>query len=370
MTPALLQLHSRRRFAFVTGVAGLALCLIGGLHTPSLMFQGWWFAWLFWSGLSFGSFALLVLHHLARGEWGRAIQRPAEASVMTLPLMMLLLLPAFFGLHEIFPWTRAEIFAGHEWRHKEAYLRPVWFIIRTLSYFALLLPLAWRLRSASARGEATRGLGGAGAVAYFLCMLFASTDWVLSLEPTWYSTMFVVIFAVTQFLGALALATFQVASRGALWLGGAPSQKQLHDLGNLLLAFVIFWAYVSFSQFMLIWMGNLPREISWYLHRRSGGWLGLVVALAVCQFALPFALLLLRVLKQHATTLAPLAGLILCATAANIYWLVAPSWHPEGLHLPWCEMAAFIGIGGIWCATYLSFLGHSQPMPAMEVSHV
>jgi hypothetical protein len=356
--------HDRaQRYALLAGAAGLLLLLVAAFFARASAFQAYWCGWIFWSGLSFGSLALLLLRFLARGAWGDAIQRPAEAGAMTLPVVLLLLVPAFFGLHDLFPWTRPETFAGHDWPHKRAFLQPVWFIVRSVACFALLCPLAWLVRRWASQpdapqrvGSGLRGLSGVGAVAYFVLMVFASTDWVMSLQPEWYSTMFVVIFAATQFLSALALAIVLAGSIGSWWLAESPTTKQLHDLGNLLLAFVIFWAYVTFSQFMLIWMGNLPREISWYLHRRSSGWITLTILLATFQFAMPFALLLLRVMKRHRNLLAPLAAIVLLATVLNMYWLVEPAWHPEGPHFPWLEVVAFIGIGGIWSATFLALL--------------
>jgi len=195
-------------------------------------------------------------------------------------------------------------------------------------------------------------VSSSGLIAYIAVMLFASTDWVVSLEPQWFSTMFVVIFAIDHFLSALAFAVLVATtlSRDEL------TTKQLHDLGNLVLAFVIFWAYVTFSQFLIIWSGNLPREISWYLHRSTGGWLRVVIALALFQFAAPFALLLLRAAKRHARSLGPIAALILAANAVHVWWLVTPSFQPAGVQFPFLELAAFIGIGGIWIAIFLGCL--------------
>ena len=207
-------------------------------------------------------------------------------------------------------------------------------------------------------------------IAYFAVMLFASTDWVLSLEPQWYSTMFVVIFAIDHFLAALALAIWVVTRL-------APSvvpltTKQLHDLGNLLLAFVIFWAYVTFSQFLIIWSGNLPREISWYLHRSTGGWPRSTVALVLFQFAVPFVLLLSRAAKRHGVILGPIAALVFLANAVHVWWLIAPSFQTGGIRFPFLELAAFVGIGGLWFAMFLGFLKERMlaDEPAREVAHV
>ncbi len=227
--------------------------------------------------------------------------------------MALLFLPTLLDTHDIFPWTNPSLLAGAP--HKQAYLTVPWFTVRTLLCFAVLTPLAFRMRFWSIREDEStittdpaahlRALGAGGLVVYTVCMLFAATDWVMSLEPKWYSTMFVVIFSIGQLLtalaGSIAFITLLPPSAGYAALFDI---KRLRDLGNLLMAFVIFWTYVSFGQFLIVWAGNLPREISWYLHRSSPGWRAVVIALALLQFAIPFALLLSRELKRHPRRLA------------------------------------------------------------------
>jgi hypothetical protein len=193
------------------------------------------------------------------------------------------------------------------------------------------------------------GLGGIGALLYVLTMNFASTDWIMSLEPEWTSTIFAIIFMATQFLSALALCAIIAL---LLTPASALTPIVLRDVGNLLLAFVIFWTYVSFSQFLIIWSGNLPHEISWYVHRREGGWPFVVLLLGLAQFLLPFALLLSRAVKHRPRLLAGLAGWILAANALNFYWMIAPSYHPQSATPHWLDVATFITVGGIWLALY------------------
>jgi hypothetical protein len=181
-------------------------------------------------------------------------------------------------------------------------------------------------------------------------MNFASTDWVMSLEPEWTSTIFAVIFIASQFLCALALSAM-VALLSAPPATLAPAV--LRDVGNLLLAFVIFWAYVTFSQFLIIWSGNLPREISWYVHRRQAGWPVVVLLLGIAQFLLPFALLLSRAAKHRPRLLAAIAGFIFAANLLHVYWLIAPTYHPSTAAPHWLDFAALLAIGGLWMATYL-----------------
>ncbi|MEA3212567.1 MAG: hypothetical protein QOE70_5624 [Chthoniobacter sp.] len=378
---ATIRIDRLRRNASFAAAAGFAILLISLCIARPRAFQAYWIAWIFWSGIGFGSLVMLMLHTLTGGAWGEAVRAPAEAAAMTLPLMALLFVPALFGLGDLFPWTHPVAFAGHDWPHKRAYLTAPWFAVRSLGYFVVLGGLtvllglwthsgALRTRYPNPPTRAA-ALGASGLITYFVLMLFASTDWVVSLEPQWYSTMFVVIFAVDHFLAALALAVV-VATH--LPRAESPlTTKQLHDLGNLLLAFVIFWAYVTFSQFLIIWSGNLPREISWYLHRAAGGWPAVTIVLVAVQFAVPFVLLLSRAAKRHQRVLGPIAALILLANAVHVWWLIAPSFQPSGVPFPFLEVAAFVGIGGVWSRVFLGFLQHRPPPLAMaqppEVAH-
>lgn len=360
-----------RRRSWIAAAAGTAVCLIAVFFDPARVFQAYWIAWIFWSGVSFGALLILMLHALSGGAWGDAVRPPAEAVAMTVPMMALLFIPAIFGLDHIFPWMDAAAFTGHEWPHKHAYLTVPWFVVRSLFYLLALCGLStllglWK-RPAGFRarfpGPPTNPavISSPGLIGYFALMLFASTDWVVSLETQWYSTMFVVIFAVDHFLAALALCVFVAIRTRA----DAPlATKALHDLGNLLLAFVIFWAYVTFSQFLLIWSGNLPREIFWYLHRSAGAWPAVTVALVIVQFAVPFVLLLSRAAKRHAQILAPIAALIFVANAVHVWWLIAPSFQTGGVRFPFLEVAAFIGIGGVWGAMFFGFLKERTPAVA------
>ncbi len=361
-----------RRHSWIAGSAGIVICLIALFFDSARVFQAYWIGWIFWSGVSFGALLILMLHALSGGAWGDPVRPPAEAAAMTVPMIALLLIPALFGLGHLFPWMNADVFAGHASPHKHAYLTAPWFIVRNLVYFLALCGLTallglWK-RPAGFRAKLpgppanAAAISSAGIIGYFALMLFASTDWVVSLEPQWYSTMFVVIFAVDHFLVALALCVVVATSRS---LGNPPvSSKALNDLGNLLLAFVIFWAYVTFSQFLIIWSGNLPREISWYLHRNTGGWPSVTMTLVVFQFAVPFVILLSRAAKRHARVLGPIAALIFVANAVHVWWLIAPSFQTSGVRFPLLEMAAFIGIGGIWCAMFLGFLKERTPAAA------
>jgi hypothetical protein len=349
--------------AWITGGVGLLLCLLGWIFGGPQFYRSWWLAWLFWAGIAFGGVPVTALHFMTGGRWGALARRPAEAAMLTLPLVALLFLPMCWGLRAVFPWATPGYFDGRHFPHQEQYLTPHGWIWRAVIYFVVVIGFSFFLRLFS-RAEDHRdnpldssirsGLGGLGAVAYVGCMNFASTDWVMSLTPEWYSTIFAVIFMISQFLAALAFCVIVV-----MLLAGEPEcaalldTKGRRDLGNLLLAFVIFWAYVTFSQFLIIWSGNLPREISWYLPRRHGDWPLVIIVLAILQFALPFALLLSRANKHRTSTLLGIAALVLGANALHLFWLVEPSFHPEGVRAHPLDFVAFVGIGGVWLGLFL-----------------
>jgi hypothetical protein len=337
-----------------------ALCLLVGYFVARpAFFRALWLAWIFWGGISFGAFGLLCLQALTGGRWSALLRRPAEAATQTLPVVGLLMLPAAAGFPSILPWAQPGFFSIHILPHHQQYLTERWFWLRAAVYFLLLLPLAFlvrvytraaELRPAGTNCPLLTALGGIGAVVYVLTMNFASTDWITSLEPEWSSTIFAIIFMASQFLAALALSAVVV-------LLTAPPETLapalLRDVGNLLLAFVIFWAYVTFSQFLIIWSGNLPREISWYVHRRQAGWPAVVLLLGIAQFFFPFALLLSRAAKHRPRLLAAIAAFILAASLLHLYWLIAPTYHPETAAPHWLDFAALLAIGGLWMATYL-----------------
>ena len=366
------QLNRLQRYALIVGVTGAVLSLFGGIFNHTQFFQSYLFAWLFWCGLSLGALVIVMMQFLTGGMWGLAIRRLSEAAFMALPIVALLFVPVLFGMHDLFPWSRADALQTHSWVHRHAYLNPPFYVARTVFYFAALITMAVLLRRWSRQQDEgdclaprrLRMLSGGGLVLYVLCMNFASTDWVMSLEPEWYSTIFVTVFMAGQFLGALALMTALLAAfSGNPPLSESIPTKAFHDLGNMLLAFVIFWIYVSFSQFLVIWSGNLPKEISWYLRRSAGGWQWVALALMLCQFLIPFALLLSRAAKRHKSRLTMIAALIVLANIVNNFWLVAPAFHPKRFSVHWMDLAELLALGGIWSVTFTFFLKRRPLLP-------
>jgi hypothetical protein len=360
--------------SLAVGLIAAVLSVGGALVFPPAFFRAYLSAIIFWLGIPVGCLALLMLHHLVGGRWGFVIQRVLEAAIQTLPLMALLFIPLFFGLADIYPWARAEVVAADPLlQQKAGYLNVPFFIARAVFYFAVWIVLGNLLVSWSQQQDERadekmtlrlQRLSGPGIVLYGLTVSFATIDWVMSLEPKWYSTMFGMIFMVSFGLAALALAiliTRFLATEQPLARVASPDRW--HDLGNLLLALVMFWAYLNFSQFMLIWAENLAEEIPWYLHRIDGGWQWIAIALILFQFALPFVLLLSRNTKRKFHTLAAVAGAILFMHWLDMLWMVVPAFYPAQFHIHWLDIAAAVGIGGLWFAAFIAYLKKRSLVP-------
>lgn len=351
--------------ALIIGVIAAILSLVGLFLNRAQFFQSYLFAWLFWSGLSFGALVVVMMQNLTGGQWGQAVRGLSTAAFRTLPMMALLFIPIVLGIHDIYGWANGYNGEAPGYHHKAQYLNIPFFTARAIFYFAILIAFAVFLLRRSKREAYPIALSAGGLIVYVLCMNFASTDWVMSLDPVWYSTVFVEIFAAGQFLSALALMTallsFAACNRS---IGDAIPTKAFHDLGNMLLAFVIFWTYVSFSQFLIIWSGNLPKEISWYLERSRGGWQWFAVALVGLQFFIPFALLLSRAAKKNRERLGWIASLITIANILAVFWLVAPSFHRDGFYVHWLDFVELLALGGFWFALFFRFLKKQPLLPS------
>lgn len=357
-------LHRVQRGGLVVGVSALGLCALGAVGSPDQFFRSYLVAYLFWFGISLGSMAILMIHHIAGGAWGAVIRRLLECSTRTLPLMALLFLPLVLGLHSLYEWARPEVVA-HDvvLQHKSMYLNVPFFLARAVFYFAVWLTFTvflnrWSLQQDSSDDpRLTRRmelLSRGGLLAIGLTMTFASIDWVMSLEPHWYSTIYGILIMGGQVLSALAF----VIPMAALLVDRGPladviHTEQFHDLGKLLLAFVMLWAYFSFSQFLIIWSANLPEEIPWYLNRMRGGWQVIGVAIIVFHFVLPFLILLSRDVKRRANVLALVALGVMAVRFVDLFWMVTPAFNPGRITMHWMDAATLVGVGGIWLSVFI-----------------
>jgi len=365
----IVQLSRWRTRALLFGIVAAVVSVVGAFISREQFFHSYLFAWLFWSGISFGALVVLMMQFITGGLWGLALRNLALAALTTVPLMALLFLPVLLGMHDIYPWTHGVMSETGGYHHKAQWLSIPFFTARSIFYFAVVVTIALLLRNRSLRQTNPKvvptpisALSAGGVIAYILCMNFASTDWVMSLDPQWYSTVFVIIFVAGQFLAALAFLTACLA-RGTRSLGDAILTKVFNDLGSLLLTFVIFWTYVAFSQLLITWSGNLPKEISWYLERSRGGWQWFAIALVAGQFLIPFALLLSRAAKRNRQRLFAICGLILLGNVLNNFWLVAPSFRPEGIRVHWLDATLWLALGGFWLALFLHFLQRLPLVP-------
>jgi hypothetical protein len=367
-----------RTRAAAVGVVGLALTVAGlFLVSPNQFYRSYLWSYVFFVGLAVGSLAWLMLQYLTGGAWGVVIRRPAEAAARTLPLVALLFVPIVIGIPNLYQWAHPNIVAADEMlRHKQPYLNVPFFLGRAAIYFLGWGFLAWFLNRWSMKEDvdgSTRAhsrmaaISGPGLVFWGFSITFMALDWVLSLDPHWYSTMFGLLFVAGQGLSSLAfLVTLLVLLSYRSPMSDVLTPRHLHDLGKLLLALVMVWAYFSFSQFLIIWAGNLPDEIPWYLERLKGGWQYVALLLVVGHFALPFALLLSRDLKRNFKLLASVAVFILFMRFVDIYWLVTPDFDKGAFHLSWLDFSAPIGIGGVWLAYFLYQLEKRSLLPINE----
>jgi hypothetical protein len=359
------------------GVVAVALCLVGAYFNRQQFFQSYLMAYVFWIGIPLGCWGLVMIHHLVGGTWGFVIQRALESAIRTLPIMALLFVPIFFGMADLYSWARPEVVAHDKiLQQKSVYLNIPFFTLRTILYFAIWISVGYFLTKWSREQDNSTGaslvdrlqrLSGPGLVLFGLTITFSAIDWLMSLEPRWYSSIYGMLFMVSYGLAAMAFVigvAYFLARREPLSQVFAP--WVFHDLGNLLLAFVMLWAYLSFSQFLIVWVENLRHEIPWYLRRIIGGWGAIAVTLIVVQFALPFVFLLSRTVKRKPATLFGVAIVIGCMHLVEIFWFVAPTFHPTGFSLSWMDLAAPIGIGGVWFTAFVGSLQGRSLLPARD----
>jgi hypothetical protein len=366
------NMSTLQRRALIVGIVFLVALLASVILDRKQFFQSYLIGWTFWTGISIGSIALLMLQHLTGGGWGLVIRRVLEASTRVLPVMAILFLPVLLGAHYIYPWTNPDELAEHPAvQFKTPYLNLTFFTIRAVIYFAVWLALVFFLNRWSLEQDRTadnrytknmRLLSGGGMVALIFVVTFASIDWYMSLEPEWFSTIYGFIFVAAWSLNALAFVIFVIAR-----LHREEPMKRIvaplhfHDLGKLLLALVMLWAYFAFSQYLIIWSGNLPEEIVWYIRRMHGGWGVTIVTIAILHFAAPFLFLLSRGLKRSPSKLALVAGLIILMRAVDLLWMLVPAY--SGPRLIWFDVISLLAFGGLWLALFTWQLGKRPLIP-------
>lgn len=369
--PNMSNLQKRSLIVGIVFLVGLLLCL---LLDRKQFFQSYLIGWTFWTGIAVGSLALLMLQHLTGGGWGFVIRRILEAATRTLPVMAILFLPVIVGAHYVYHhWTDQEELAKHPVvQFKTPYLNIPFFTVRAVVYFAVWIALAFLLNKWSLAQDRTadnrytknmRVLSGPGMVALIFTVTFASVDWYMSLEPEWFSTIYGFIFVAAWSLSALAFVIAILANLSK----DEPMRRivaplHFHDLGKLLLALVMLWSYFAFSQYLIIWSGNLPEEIGWYIVRSHDIWGIVIVVIGLLHFAAPFLFLLSRDLKRNPGKLVMIAMLILVMRAVDLLWMLVPAFREEHRWI-WMDLIALVGFGGLWLALFTWQLSKRSLIP-------
>jgi len=363
----------------VVGLGGsLALGFAGDAAAQRQLWHSWLVGSLFVLSIALGALFFVLVHHSTQAGWSVVVRRTAENTMAMLPFLALLFLPLLlFGMGDLFHWSHAgamehdEVLAG-----KKPYLNVTFFVIRTLAYFAIWSALAlWfgrqsRLQDTTGDHELTRRMRRASPPAlllFALTLTFFAFDWLMSLDPHWYSTIFGLYFfagSAMAFFAFLALAG--IAARRAGLLVEVLSAEHQHDIGKLLLTFVVFWAYMAFSQYMLIWYANLPEETGFFAQRLAGSWRTTSVALAIGHFVVPFFFLLPRAVKRSAKALAAAAVWLLAMHLLDLYWLVMPNLHATGVVPSLFDSAALIGCCGVFLAAFGGALRRQALVPLRD----
>lgn len=358
-------------------------------------FSAYLFAYMFWLGVTLGGLTIVMIHNLTGGKWGQLVRRIGQAAGLMAPLMLVLFIPILFGMHELFPWTHADELAKEAvLRHREPYLNLPFFFGRAALYLLLWVALAFIIRFLGRRVEETgrestrsalRGWSAAGLIIYLMTMTNAGYDWAASRDVEFYSTAFGFVLTTGQAIAGMsfcilvmALLMRTVRDPDLLFAGISPYERPpvnppeasapnvLNDVGNLLLVMVILWTYVSFMQFLVIWMGNTREDNGYFLARGLGQpspwrWVGL--ALIVFHFFVPFFLLLFRGIKKRLGPLVGVAAVLFVMHFVEQYWIVAPNPEYKGphWHVTWVDCIAPVAVGGLWLACFFWVLPFQLP---------
>lgn len=366
------------RSLVIGGIAAIIAVVLAFMR-PGEFFRAYLLGFMACVGLTLGSMAVLMLRHLTGGGWGMVIRRILGAAMRTLPLVAAFFIPLAFGLRYLYVWARPiepTVANKHLLEISKSYLNPTGFVLRAVIYFAIWGVLAFFLTKWSreqdhppVRDNSSRfqALGGPGLILYGFTISFAAIDWVMSIDPSWISTIYGLLFLAGQVLSAIC---FSVVVERILYRYRPMSEllkpHHVHDHGNLMLAFVMVWAYFSFSQWLIIWAGNLPEEISWYLKRLNGGWSYVGLFLVIFHFAVPFVMLLSRSFKRDVTRLVWLAAWLLLLRWVDLLWLIEPNFSAQ-LSVTLADVVVPIAMGGLWLAYFFRNLGSIPLLPAYDV---
>ena len=358
------QMERVQKNSLFIGLVALVISLIGLFRDPLHFWQSYLFAYLFWSGLALGCLGIFFLHNVVGGNWGVAIRRLLESGVKTLPFVLVAVVPIFFAMQTLYAWTHAD-FRAHDFPagHRAEYMNVPMFVGRTI-VFCLIWFFSGRYILNMANEHDRTGdpelfkrikrRSAPALLVFIVTTTYAFVDWIMSLEPDWYSTIYPWMFTIGEVVltFAFVIAVLVLLSKYEPFASFLTRQHYL-DLGFLLLCFTMVWAYFSVSQFLIIWAENLPDEIPWYIRRFSGGWGYIAFVIAVFHFCVPFFLLLIRFMKRNPGALRALALWMILMRILDVFWIVEPAFRQRGLEVYWTDFVALIGLGGIWLAYFI-----------------
>lgn len=361
--------------ALVIGVIGLIAAVAGYFVDHYQFYRAWLVGFAFWIGIALGGLGLMMIQYLTGGTWGVVTRRVFEAAARTVfPLGVVLFIPIALGTHSLYHWTHV----GDDpiLLQKQPWLNVPFFLGRAAFYFIIWWLLSSLLAKWSKQHDETGNhahrqrmadLSGPGFLIWGLTVTFAAFDWLMSLDPHWYSTIYGLLVIAGQGISILAF-TIVVATLLSRRepMNHVYNSGHFHDLGKLLFALVMVWAYFSYSQLVIIWSGNLPEEIPWYLRRFNGEWKWVSWALLVFHFILPFSILLSKGLKRNAGKLVLVAGLLLLMRFIDLVWLVAPEFKQANLGAVWIYVSTTVGIGGIWLWFFFRNLQSRAMLPVND----
>jgi hypothetical protein len=371
--------------ALVVGVAGAIATAAGAFLDAERFYASYLAGWLLWYTVASGCLGLLLLHHLSGGRWGIVLRRPMEAAARTIPLLALLALPLLLALDKLFIWTdHAKVESDHLLHHKAPYLNSTAFIARFVVIMAIFSFFAFLLSKKSAaqdeRGDGGRAysmqqVSSVGLLLFVILTSFVGFDWVMSLDPYWFSSLYGAIFlsgsAVAALTFLILVANFLVQSQPRHQIAAVYSSKRFHDFGTLLFAFVMFFTYLTLSQFIIAYQGNLPEEVVWFEDRFHALWGYVAFGLLGLHFFFPFFVLLHRSVKKRAATLSAMAAFVLLMRYVDLIWQTRPSLVPyetQGLGLSWIDLAAPVGIGGLFVFFFVRELAKRPLLPVHDPS--
>jgi hypothetical protein len=354
------------------GTLGLVVSLALRAGDPKQFAFSWLVAFLFWLSLALGALFFVLIHFATQAGWGIVVRRLAENTMGTLPLFALLFLPVTLGMGELFPWINGiALGKDHVLIGKAPYLNTSFFVGRAVAYFACWSAIALfylrRSRTQDATASPTisanlRRFSGPAIILLALTQTFAAVDWIMSLNPYWYSTIFGVYWFAGSFVSFFAFLTLMVlVLKRAKLMAGAVGSEHFHDLGKLLFAFTVFWAYIGFSQYFLIWYGNIPEETIFFRSRAVGSWASVSLLLAAAHFVIPFFFFMPRTVKRNPALLAIGATWLIVMHGVDLYWLVMPALHPQGVAFCMLDVASFLTVGGFFFAG-VTFLMLGSPL--------